>query len=211
MGLGGDGVHDAVPYTGMFIGSSQTMNSIISAVPTTAWVFGFLILTLSWGFGGAYRRIERLSMVKVGLFALFRPSCSFPRRASILPSRGKASRCRFGASHPRVGLDILTLAREQRPSHAARLEGPSTACGCGGRDVRAGVTSTLKHREFAALIVSRRSETKRLPTENGADLRSIDKISDGCDDTLLVAPIADSAAELLLCCGVHPCMHFRAR
>jgi Mn2+/Fe2+ NRAMP family transporter len=56
--------------TGMFIGVSQTMNSIFTGVPVTAWVFVFLILTLILLLGGAYHRIERLAMVKVGLFTL---------------------------------------------------------------------------------------------------------------------------------------------
>jgi len=56
--------------TGMFIGVSQTMNSVFSAVPVMAWVFAFLILTLILLLGGAYHRIERLAMVKVGLFTL---------------------------------------------------------------------------------------------------------------------------------------------
>jgi Mn2+/Fe2+ NRAMP family transporter len=56
--------------TGMFIGVSQTMNSIFSDVPVTAWVFAFLILTLILLLGGAYHRIERLAMIKVGLFTL---------------------------------------------------------------------------------------------------------------------------------------------
>lgn len=56
--------------TGMFIGVSQTMNSIITSVPVTAWVFVFLVLTLVLLLGGAYHRIERLAMIKVGLFTL---------------------------------------------------------------------------------------------------------------------------------------------
>jgi Mn2+/Fe2+ NRAMP family transporter len=56
--------------TGMFIGVSQTMNSIFSGVPVTAWVFAFLIFTLVLLLGGAYHRIERLAMVKVGVFTL---------------------------------------------------------------------------------------------------------------------------------------------
>ena len=56
--------------TGMFIGVSQTMNSIFSVVPVTGWVFAFLLLTLVLLLGGAYARIEKLAMVKVGLFTL---------------------------------------------------------------------------------------------------------------------------------------------
>jgi Mn2+/Fe2+ NRAMP family transporter len=56
--------------TGMFIGVSQTMNSIFSSVPVWVWVLAFLVLTLVLLLGGAYHRIERLAMVKVGLFTL---------------------------------------------------------------------------------------------------------------------------------------------
>lgn len=56
--------------TGMFIGVSQTMNSIFESVSVTVWVFVFLILTLVLLLGGAYHRIERLAMVKVGVFTL---------------------------------------------------------------------------------------------------------------------------------------------
>lgn len=55
---------------GMFIGVSQTMNSIFSGVPVTAWVIIFLVVTLALLLGGAYSRIEKLAMVKVGLFTL---------------------------------------------------------------------------------------------------------------------------------------------
>jgi manganese transport protein len=56
--------------TGMFIGVSQTMNSIFAGISVKVWVFFFLILTLVLLLGGAYHRIERLAMVKVGLFTL---------------------------------------------------------------------------------------------------------------------------------------------
>ena len=55
---------------GMFIGVSQTMNSIFSGVPVTAWVIIFLVVTLALLLGGAYSRIEKLAMIKVGLFTL---------------------------------------------------------------------------------------------------------------------------------------------
>jgi manganese transport protein len=56
--------------TGMFIGVSQTMNSIVSSVAVTAWVLVFLVLALALLLGGAYHRIEKLAMIKVGLFTL---------------------------------------------------------------------------------------------------------------------------------------------
>jgi Mn2+/Fe2+ NRAMP family transporter len=51
----------------MFIGVSQVMFSVTTA-PVWIWVVGFWILTLVLLLGGAYERIERLAMVKVGLF-----------------------------------------------------------------------------------------------------------------------------------------------
>jgi Mn2+/Fe2+ NRAMP family transporter len=56
--------------TGMFIGVSQTMNSIIASIPVTAWVLLFLVFALALLLGGAYSRIEKLAMIKVGLFTL---------------------------------------------------------------------------------------------------------------------------------------------
>ncbi len=56
--------------TGMFIGVSQTMNSIFTGVPVTAWVVIFFVLTLVLLLGGAYSRIEKLAMIKVGIFTL---------------------------------------------------------------------------------------------------------------------------------------------
>jgi Mn2+/Fe2+ NRAMP family transporter len=56
--------------TGMFIGISQTMNSIVTSIPVTAWVVIFLVITLVLLLGGAYSRIEKLAMIKVGIFTL---------------------------------------------------------------------------------------------------------------------------------------------
>lgn len=53
---------------GMFIGVSQAMNQAVSGVSVTAWVLVFFVLTLVLLLGGAYHRIERLAMVKVGVF-----------------------------------------------------------------------------------------------------------------------------------------------
>ncbi|HEX4986205.1 MAG TPA: Nramp family divalent metal transporter [Burkholderiales bacterium] len=53
----------------MFIGVSQVMK-IFTGIPVFWWVIGFFILTLILLLGGAYHRIERLAMVKVGLFTL---------------------------------------------------------------------------------------------------------------------------------------------
>jgi Mn2+/Fe2+ NRAMP family transporter len=56
--------------TGMLIGVSQTMNSVFAGISVTVWVIVFFVLTLVLLLGGAYHRIERLAMVKVGLFTL---------------------------------------------------------------------------------------------------------------------------------------------
>jgi Mn2+/Fe2+ NRAMP family transporter len=56
--------------TGMLIGVSQTMNSVFAGVSVTVWVLVFFVLTLVLLLGGAYHRVERLAMVKVGLFTL---------------------------------------------------------------------------------------------------------------------------------------------
>ena len=54
----------------MFGGVSQVMNLLAPAVPVKAWVLIFYALTLLLLLGGGYDRIERLAMVKVGLFTL---------------------------------------------------------------------------------------------------------------------------------------------
>jgi manganese transport protein len=54
----------------MFGGVAQVMNLLVPAIPVTAWVFVFLALTLALLLGGAYARVEKLAMVKVGLFTL---------------------------------------------------------------------------------------------------------------------------------------------
>ena len=53
----------------MFIGVSQAMR-LITGIGVVWWVLGFLVLTLVLLLGGAYHRIERLAMIKVGLFTL---------------------------------------------------------------------------------------------------------------------------------------------
>ena len=66
------------------------MHLLVPAVPVRAWVLLFLALTLALLLGGGYERIERLAMVKVGLFTLLtllaavllmrRPDFSWSRR-----------------------------------------------------------------------------------------------------------------------------------
>lgn len=54
----------------MFGGVSQVMNLLIPAIPVKVWVLIFAGITLALLLGGGYDRIERLAMVKVGLFTM---------------------------------------------------------------------------------------------------------------------------------------------
>jgi manganese transport protein len=54
----------------MYGGVSQVMHLLLPAIPTTVWVLAFFVLTLCLLLGGGYARIERIAMVKVGLFTL---------------------------------------------------------------------------------------------------------------------------------------------
>ena len=54
----------------MFGGVALVMNILIPALSVRAWVGIFLVLTLLLLLGGGYQRIERLAVVKVGLFTL---------------------------------------------------------------------------------------------------------------------------------------------
>jgi manganese transport protein len=53
----------------MFVGVSQAMK-LITGIEVMWWVLAFFVLTLVLLLGGAYHRIERLAMIKVGLFTL---------------------------------------------------------------------------------------------------------------------------------------------
>jgi len=53
----------------MYIGVSQVMK-IFTGVEVVWWVLGFGVLTLVLLLGGAYSRIEKIAMIKVGLFTL---------------------------------------------------------------------------------------------------------------------------------------------
>lgn len=60
----------------MFGGVSQVMNQLVPAIPVNAWVAVYLAITLGLLLGGGYRRIERLAMVKVGLFTMLTFLCA---------------------------------------------------------------------------------------------------------------------------------------
>lgn len=54
----------------MFGGVAQVMNLLIPSVPLTVWIFVFWGITLAILLGGGYERVERLAMLKVGLFTM---------------------------------------------------------------------------------------------------------------------------------------------
>jgi manganese transport protein len=54
----------------MFGGVSQVMHLLIPSVSVKLWVVIFLAITLALLLGGGYERIERLAMLKVGLFTM---------------------------------------------------------------------------------------------------------------------------------------------
>jgi hypothetical protein len=54
----------------MYGGVAQVLALLVPAVPVAAWVAVLLVLTLALLLGGGYARVERLAMVKVGLFTL---------------------------------------------------------------------------------------------------------------------------------------------
>jgi len=54
----------------MFGGVSQVMHLLIPSVSVKWWAVVFLAVTLALLLGGGYERIERLAMVKVGLFTM---------------------------------------------------------------------------------------------------------------------------------------------
>ncbi len=54
----------------MFGGVSQVMHLLIPSVSVGWWIVIFLAITLALLLGGGYGRIERLAMVKVGLFTM---------------------------------------------------------------------------------------------------------------------------------------------
>jgi manganese transport protein len=54
----------------MFIGVAQVMHIIVDGVSVTVWIVAFFVLTLILLLGGAYKRIEKIAMVKVGIFTL---------------------------------------------------------------------------------------------------------------------------------------------
>ena len=56
--------------TGMYIGVSQVMFSLVPNIAVTGWVLIFLAITLALLLGGAYARVEKIAMIKVALFTM---------------------------------------------------------------------------------------------------------------------------------------------
>ncbi len=59
-----------VQVGGMFGGLAQLMHLLLPALSVSLWVLAFVLVTLALLLGGAYDRIERLALVKVGFFTL---------------------------------------------------------------------------------------------------------------------------------------------
>jgi Mn2+/Fe2+ NRAMP family transporter len=55
---------------GMYGGVSQVLQLLVPSIPVNVWVGVCLAITLGLLLGGGYERIERLAIVKVGLFTL---------------------------------------------------------------------------------------------------------------------------------------------
>lgn len=55
---------------GMYGGVSQVLHLLVPGVPVNGWVVVCLIVTVAVLLGGGYGRIEKLALVKVGLFSL---------------------------------------------------------------------------------------------------------------------------------------------
>ena len=55
---------------GMYGGVAQVLHILVPAIPVNAWVGACFVVTLALLLGGGYERIERLAIVKVGLFTL---------------------------------------------------------------------------------------------------------------------------------------------
>jgi Mn2+/Fe2+ NRAMP family transporter len=62
---------------GMFGGVAQVLHLLVPSVPVNGWVVACLAITLVLLLGGGYERIERLAMVKVGLFTLLTVMAAF--------------------------------------------------------------------------------------------------------------------------------------
>ncbi|MCW5620347.1 MAG: Nramp family divalent metal transporter [Burkholderiales bacterium] len=56
--------------TGMYIGISQVMYSLVPAIPVAGWVAIFFVLTMVLLLRGAYGRIEKLAVMKVSIFTM---------------------------------------------------------------------------------------------------------------------------------------------
>jgi manganese transport protein len=84
----------------MLGGVSQVMHLLVPAIPVPAWLLVFLALTLLLLLGGGYKRVERLAMIKAGLFTLFFVA-RLSERVHIQTSRRGRFYCACGLWHHR--------------------------------------------------------------------------------------------------------------
>src|SRR5687768_11053188 len=89
---------------GMYGGVAQVLHLLVPSVPVDLWVAACLLLTISLLLGGGYARIERLAIVKVGLFTVLTVCAAavLLRRNGAVTSADLADGLAFGL--PAAGL-----------------------------------------------------------------------------------------------------------
>ena len=89
---------------GMYGGVAQVLHLLVPSVPVDLWVAACLVLTISLLLGGGYARIERLAIVKVGLFTVLTVCAAavLVRRNGAVTSADLADGLAFGL--PAAGL-----------------------------------------------------------------------------------------------------------
>ena len=106
----------------MYGGVAQVLHLLVPAIPVNAWVGVCFVITLALLLGGGYERIERLAIVKVGLFTVL-TVCA----AAILLERPDAvtladlqERVQLSASGGGPGDGDRRLRDHRRRRHRAR-------------------------------------------------------------------------------------------
>ena len=89
---------------GMYGGVAQVLHLLVPSVPVGLWVAACLVLTISLLLGGGYARIERLAIVKVGLFTVLTVCAAavLMRRSGAVTGADLADGLAFGL--PAAGL-----------------------------------------------------------------------------------------------------------
>lgn len=95
----------------MYGGVAQVMHLVVPAVPVTAWVFIFLAVTLALLLGGGYNRVERIAMVKVGLFTVITALAAvvLTRMPRFFAWRSVAEGLRFQLPASGIGMAIAVF------------------------------------------------------------------------------------------------------